>query len=93
MADVRGRVAAVVVSGIEYAVLANNIGGTNGKRLIETAQEVLARDVSVTDEEELKQIAESAVEDALKDIEFNTAKILGDFYTTVDSHLARRKAR
>lgn len=89
MADARARVSAAVQEGIQYAVLVNDLGGVNGRRLLEAAQDALARDVSTTDEEALKQIAEEAVEGVLKEIGYDTAKVLGDFYVTVDMRLGK----
>lgn len=92
-ADPRARVASAVEEGIKYTVLVNDIGGVNGRRLLGAAQEALIGDLATTDEVELKEIAETAVENVLKEIGYDTAKVLADFYVAVDTKLGKEAAQ
>lgn len=85
--DIRARVSHAVEAGIVEMVMKNDIGGVNGRMLIEAAQEAIAGNVSSTSEETLKHVAEEAVEKRLAALGYDTAEVLADFYVKVDTVL------
>ncbi len=90
--DIRAKVAHALEVAIVEVVMKHNLGGVNGKMLIEVAQEAIAGNVSSANEETLKNVAEEAVEKRLTALDFDSAEILADMWVKVEEILQSQKA-
>lgn len=90
--DIRAKVAHALEVAIVEVVMKHDIGGINGKVLIEAAEEALAREVSSVDEDVLKGVAEEAVEKKLAALGFDAAEVLADLWVKVEEVLQSQKA-
>ncbi len=89
--DIRAKVAHALEVAIVEVVMKHDLGGVNGKMLIEAAEEAIAGNVSSMSEETLKDVAEHAVEKRLAALGFDSADILADMWVKVEQELQSQK--
>lgn len=90
--DIRAKVAHALEVAIVEVVMKHDLGGVNGKMLIEAAQEAIAGNVSAPSEKVLTDVAEHAVEKRLAALGFDSAEILADTWVRVEEVLQSQKA-
>lgn len=86
-AETRGKVARSMNEAIEQVAEKYEMGEDNARHAKEAVARVLERDVATQDMEELRRIAEEAVEESFEAHGFDDPECLADIYVALDDRL------